>query len=370
MSLIPAESYSFPDNYSPVAARRSRVLKDRDAAPRPVNRLESMVLPPPVEIEENIPPLQPPAVETNGHDGPRQGNAEMFFQAFGKIAEQSAPLMPAPREQEATPSQQPMSVETNGHDGPRQNNTEMFFQAFGKIAEQNIPPMPAPREEEVLPSQQPMSLETNVMPPVSQGAMFFQALGRLVDPPPVETPPPIEITPEPPRIPFTPRKARPATPTSAGDDVSLLTANGHGRSRNLRPKTPPHALQYLAIATAKKIEPRIAPPISKNQPVKAPAPAPAPIRAEDFQDFDFEEAAAAPYLRQRRRRKIARFFLLEFMAIAVLVPSAGVVLSHDLTNKTLIALMNVLTISAAVAVALIPIMLFAIGPAFTRDRRM
>ena len=88
------------------------------------------------------------------------------------------------------------------------------------------------------------------------------------------------------------------------------------------------------------------------------------------EQFDFDEAAAAPYLRQRRRKKLARFFLLEFAAIAVLVPSAGVVLSHDLTNATLVTLMNILTISAAVAVAIIPIMVFAIGPAFTRDRRM
>jgi hypothetical protein len=32
--------------------------------------------------------------------------------------------------------------------------------------------------------------------------------------------------------------------------------------------------------------------------------------------------------------------------------------------------MNILTMAAAVAAAVIPILLFAVGPAFTRDRRM
>jgi len=101
-----------------------------------------------------------------------------------------------------------------------------------------------------------------------------------------------------------------------------------------------------------------------------PVQAPVPLPDSSVEQFDFEEDAAAPFLRQRRRKKLARFFLYEFLAIAVLVPSAAVVLSRDLSSPALVMLMNVLTISAAVVAAIIPILVFAIGPAFTRDRRM
>jgi hypothetical protein len=83
-----------------------------------------------------------------------------------------------------------------------------------------------------------------------------------------------------------------------------------------------------------------------------------------------EETPSGSYPGRRRRRKLTRFILLEFTAVAVLVPSAWVVLSHDLTNPILIKLMNIVTISAAAALAIIPIVMFAMAPTFLRDRRM
>ncbi|MEY2540409.1 MAG: hypothetical protein QOI22_11, partial [Verrucomicrobiota bacterium] len=56
MSLIPSESHSFPDNFSPVA-RRSRKLHERSAAPRPVNRSENGVVPLLPMQEAILPPI-------------------------------------------------------------------------------------------------------------------------------------------------------------------------------------------------------------------------------------------------------------------------------------------------------------------------
>jgi hypothetical protein len=264
MSLIPSESHSFPDNFSPVA-RRSRKSHEISAAPMPVNRIESMAAPPRIESAQEA-VFSPIATDTNAiPPRPAEKNDEQeFFQELANMMRGNdqrrtepladEPVLPPPAEKDVVPL-----TEQN----------DQFFQAFGRMAEVNL------AQQEIPPAEK-----------LPDAPDILAGRACLVTPPPNASP----------------------------NDVSLLTAKGRG--------------------------------------------------------CEFEESPNGPYLGRRRHRKLIRFILLEFMAVAVLVPSASVVLSHELTNATLVMLMNILTIAAAAAVATIPIVLFAIRPAFLRDRGM
>ena len=67
-----------------------------------------------------------------------------------------------------------------------------------------------------------------------------------------------------------------------------------------------------------------------------------------------------------RRGKFLRLMIAEAIALAVLLPSATLVLTRYLTDPTLILITNIVAISAAITAALIPIVLFAIAPTIPR----
>ena len=69
---------------------------------------------------------------------------------------------------------------------------------------------------------------------------------------------------------------------------------------------------------------------------------------------------------QTRRSKVVRLMVAEAVALAVLLPSATLVLTRYLTDPTLILITNIVAISAAITAALIPIVLFAIAPTIPR----
>lgn len=264
MSLIPSESYSFPDNFSPVA-RRSRKSREISAAPLPVSGIDNMAAPPRVEpMQEAVFPLIAPDINAIPPSPAKEDDQQKFFQALARMMGGNDPVQPAPAAEEPV---LPPSAETDVVPLTAQN--DQFFQAFGRMAEANV------AQSEILPA------------------------ATLPDAPDMLA-----------------RRARPVTPppNAFPNEISLLTANGRG--------------------------------------------------------CGFNESPNGPYPGRRRRRRFARFFLLEFLAIAVFVPSAGVGLSHELGNPILVVLMNILTMAAAAAIAIIPIVLFAIGPAFSRERRM
>ena len=72
---------------------------------------------------------------------------------------------------------------------------------------------------------------------------------------------------------------------------------------------------------------------------------------------------------QRRRSKLIRFIIAEISAICVLALAGTLAVSWQLTDATLTLLVNVLTIAAAAAVAVIPIVFFAIRPILPRGER-
>jgi len=69
---------------------------------------------------------------------------------------------------------------------------------------------------------------------------------------------------------------------------------------------------------------------------------------------------------QRRRSKLIGFIITEASAIGVLLLAGAFALSR-LANSTLALSVNIVTIAAAAAVAMIPIIFFAIAPILPRE---
>ena len=71
----------------------------------------------------------------------------------------------------------------------------------------------------------------------------------------------------------------------------------------------------------------------------------------------------------RRRAKLIGFLITEASAIGVLLLSGALALSIKPADPTLALLINVLTILAGAAVAMVPIIFFAIAPILPRADR-
>jgi hypothetical protein len=71
----------------------------------------------------------------------------------------------------------------------------------------------------------------------------------------------------------------------------------------------------------------------------------------------------------RRRGKLIRFIIAEGSAIGVLLLAATFVLSSRVVDSAFVSAMNIVTIVAAAAVAMIPIIFFAIAPILPRAGR-
>jgi len=73
--------------------------------------------------------------------------------------------------------------------------------------------------------------------------------------------------------------------------------------------------------------------------------------------------------RRRRRSKVIGFIITEASAIGVLLLSGLFALSLRLADPILALSVNIVTLAAAVAVATIPIIFFAIAPILPRGKR-
>jgi hypothetical protein len=69
---------------------------------------------------------------------------------------------------------------------------------------------------------------------------------------------------------------------------------------------------------------------------------------------------------RRRRRKLIGFIIAETSAVIVLLLAGTFVLAANLVDATVIKTMNVVMIGAAAAVAIIPILFFAVAPVMPR----
>ena len=96
-----------------------------------------------------------------------------------------------------------------------------------------------------------------------------------------------------------------------------------------------------------------------------PTYAPAVSSAEELQ-IDLFDPDTEPHSKRNGRSRWIRFVVLELVALGVLIPSGWLTLARVQPDPGMVLLLNILTISAAAAVAIIPIIFFAIAPALSR----
>jgi hypothetical protein len=91
------------------------------------------------------------------------------------------------------------------------------------------------------------------------------------------------------------------------------------------------------------------------------------LRRENKIDMSHENDEA--HLNDRRRGKFIAFAISEALALGFLLPSLAFGLLRRASDPTLALSMNVVTITAAAAVAIIPIIFYAIVPTIPRSER-
>src|SRR6266404_3942730 len=323
MSLIPSESYSFPDHFT---STRAASCKAKNIEPEPVEpppRKPAIVAlpnpepepqPAPVMVRQNpepvrkiAPPVPNPALRRAAAPPPRIPEAPVRKLALPPS------LKPKVRWNNRAPAMDPTPKPTNGN-GAAHIHQESLMPAENVI---QMRPPPAARPPRMMPRPENA---------------------------PVPAPPPRKPIPEPP----------PAKPIAAPPI----------------PKPVPVAKSVQPVPVAKPVQ-RV-PPAKPTQPVqRVQAPMPVrqnarPVAAAPNPQADFFEAFAqsgeTAVSKRRRKAKMRRFLFCESIAVGVLLPLAILGLAFHPENTALRWIMNISTIAAAVAAALIPILFFALTP--------
>ena len=293
MSLIPSESYSFPDHFTRTVVP-SRKPKKEESAPVPLDTRQRPAIvplpspqaqPAPVVRRENPEPVRskPPVPAPN--PALRRVNAPPPRIPEVPVRKMSLPatLKPKVRWNMRAPAMDPAPIADNG-------------------AEQipHAPPIPAQNVIQMRPARVPR-------PP------------RMMPPPPAVT---IQNPiPEPPVEPVEPAEsAEPATPIQA------------------------QSVQELPRGAA----------VSNPQ-------------ADFFEAF--AQTGETALSKRRRKTKMRRFVVCESVAVAVLLPLVILGLAYHPASIALVWIMNIFTLTSAVAAALLPIFFFAVTPTLPEIER-
>jgi hypothetical protein len=179
---------------------------------------------------------------------------------------------------------------------------------------------------------------------------------------PTPTSAPIERMPAPVERTPAPVHRAPAPIVRAPDAPPRATAPPVKVSANVRPR----GLTPRPAPPAKPARPAFVPRQPGSQP-KVPKSA-RHEAAPALDEFQFDLFPEKTHRRNNRphRGKLLRFFLFEGLAALVLAPCAVLILLRYLTDPTLIMVTNIAAIASAIALAIIPIVFFAIGPTLPR----
>lgn len=332
MSLIPSESYSFPDHFTTTraASRRAKKVEPEPEAeaiePRP-EKPAIVALPNPERHPQPAPAPAPlPVVAENNSAPVRIIGPPVPNPALRRATAPPPRISEQPIRKIALPPSLKPKVRWNNR-APAMNPVP----PVGNNGNGNGSKTPVVREAAPVPAQNVIQMR----------------------PPPA--PPP--VLPKPGNL--VPNNARPVVQPNAALRPEKLWSNNP-------PPTPP-------------IKPvgKITPPVSKPaRPVQAPQivhtpPAARPQPETPQSDF-FEMFAESNETVVRKRRlteKMRRFIFCESIAVAVFLPLAAIGLLFQPQNPALHWILNVFTISAAVAAALIPIIFFAATPTLPEIER-
>jgi len=295
MSLIPSESYSFPDHFTRTVVP-SRKPKSEQAEPAPVEtpRKRPAIVPLP------SPQVRPAPVvrRENSEPGRSKAPAPAPNPALRRVSAPPARLPEAPVRKIALPATLKPKIRWNTR----------------------APAMdPAPNGvngEEQIPHAPPMAPAENVIP---------MKPARVARPPRMMPPPQADILQTP--IPKAP--ARPVAPVKAATPATMVQVqSGNGTPR----------------------------PAAVSNP-----------QADFFETF--AQTGETALSKRRRKAKMRRFIVCESAALAVLLPLVILGLSSHPANVALVWIINIFTITSAVAAALLPIFFFAFTPTLPEIER-
>lgn len=423
MSLIPSESYSFPDHFTSTVTP-SRKPKQKPEEVKAVRKPTIVALPDP----EPEPELEA-FVE-----------AEPVAEAEFAPELEAAPeleVAPEPWEPELEPEHPPMAIVEAKQAAKPELMAELWEPEIPEVkAAPPAPRVPNPllsRVRAMLPRAPKPVVELDIDPAPSEPEV--PQIKVVPAPPPVRPAPPApnpalrRAQAPPPKIPDPPvRKiALPATlkpkvrwnNRAAPLDPARNGANGNGAHQP--PPTPPPApaQNVIPMKAAKpaptplpKLAPRpvqMAPPVPRpvapalrpaqpapvlqkpvqHQPSHKPAvvptqarpvqprprpappnpappvfPAPQPELFEMFEENGYEAAA-----QRRKQMKFRRFVTCEAATLLVLLPLVILGLTLNISAPAIRWIMNILTIAAAVAAAVIPIVFYAATPTLPEIER-
>jgi len=292
MSLIPSESYSFPDHFTrTVVPSRKPKKEELEPAPLETRRQRSAIVPlpspqaqpAPVLHRENSEPVHSKEPAPTPNPALRRISAPPPRIPEAPVRKMSLPptLKPKVRWNMRAPAMDPVPNGVNGG--------EQILHAPPTAPAQNVIPMkPA----------------------------------RVARPPRMMPPPQADIVQTP--IPEAP--AKPVAPVKPATSVQAQSVNG------------------------------------------APRPAAVSNPQADFFET-FAQTGETALSKRRRKAKMRRFIVCESAALVVLLPLAILGLSHHPENVALIWMMNIFTITSAIAAALLPIFFFAFTPTLPEIER-
>ena len=317
MSLIPSESYSFPDHFAIT----------RGAAPKP------KVVEPEPELEEVQPPAQKPAIVALPNPKPRPEPAPIPVVAKENV-------LPVPKI--APPIPNP-ALRRSAAPPPRIPAPPVRKIALSPILKPKV------RWNNRAPAMNPS-------PPVVKNGNGngngSEPVVREVPPIPARNviqmrpPPAPQVLPRPASV--APQNPRPIVQTSLESPPETLWPQNPLHMAPTEAKPPPSA-------------PKVARPAQPRPVPHAPAPLPMAMPQADFFEM-FAENNQTVIWKRRRSEKMRRFIVCESIAFAVLLPLAIIGILFHPENAALHWILSILTISAAVASALIPIIFFAATP--------
>src|SRR5689334_18216133 len=348
MSLIPSESYSFPDHFTSTVTP-SRKPKQKPEAEKPVPRKPAIVALPDPEPE--------PALET-------------FVAAEPAVEEEVLPAIwepePLPAIAEPTPEPELMA--------------EIWEPEIPEVKAPPPPPArPAPR-----PTPNPALRRAQAPPPKVQEAPVRKiALPATLKPKvrwnnraapldpnrngangngngahqpqpmpaPAQNVIPMKMARPAPPMPQPAPTPRPVQPQPIG-----LKRPAQAAPVSQKPvQAPPVRKPVIAKTEARPLQPRPRPAVPK------PAPVVVPTSQADF----FEAFAEDGYdlaNKRRKQMKFRRFVTCEGAALLVLLPLVILGLTMNITAPAMRWIMNILTIAAAFAAVVIPIVFYAFTP--------
>jgi hypothetical protein len=306
MSLIPSESYSFPDHFT------STVVPGRRQKQEKAQKKPAIVALPDPEPEIVALP------DSEADFFAEQENVEVIEPVKVPVAPVPVPRPPVPnpalRRANAPPPRIP--------DAP-------------PVKKIPLPPTlkPKVRWNNRAPATDPAAMRNNGRNGNSNG------LSEVIPPPP-----PAQNV-----IPMKPAKpARPPQMIPTPVMMKLPAAP---------PPAPPSTPKVLSVQKAARPVQPPAPPLKP----KPAAPSAVVNRQADFFEM-FEEDGYSAAARRRKQMKLRRFIACEAAVLAVLLPLVILGLTLNVSSPALRWAMNIFTIAAAVAAAIVPIMFYAFTP--------